>query len=298
MDKVALLENLERLAHKLRKLGLHPVTRLGRHLLSILLRDITIQVDDLFLTGSIRHRGYLSSLRQGKREAYMTHLFKAMLQPGMVVCDIGSYIGYYALLAAQRVGNSGRVFAFEPDPHNFAYLSRNIRANGLDGIIVAVQKAVSDQSGCRPFYIHEGDRSRSSLFWREGNVREMTVECVRLDEFIDEFFGDETRGVDLVKMDIEGGELQALKGMERTLASSPSMVMFVECNPKVLRAAGGDARQLVEILENYGFVVQVIDEQDMRLKTVTSEIETAKYVNLFCKRGDLYARRESDVSNR
>jgi hypothetical protein len=51
-------------------------------------------------------------------------------------------------------------------------------------------------------------------------------------------------------MDIEGGELQALKGMERTLASSPSMVMFVECNPKALRAAGGDARQLVEILEN------------------------------------------------
>jgi hypothetical protein len=68
-------------------------------------------------------------------------------------------------------------------------------------------------------------------------------------------------------MDIEGGELQALKGMERTLASSPSMV-------------------------------QVIDEQEMRLKTVTSEIETAKYVNLFCKPGDLYARRESDVSNR
>jgi len=50
-----------------------------------------------------------------------------------------------------------------------------------------------------------------------------------------------------------------------------------------------DARQLVEILENYGFVVQVIDEQGMRLKTLTSKIETVKYVDLFCKRGDLYA---------
>jgi hypothetical protein len=139
------------------------------------------------------------------------------------------------------------------------------------------------------FLIHEGDRSRSSLFWREGNVREMTVECVRLDEFIDEFFGDETRVIDLIKMDIEGGEFQALEGMERTLASSSSMVMFVECSPKALRAAGGDVRQLVEILENYGFVVQVIDEQGMRLKNLTSKIETVKYINLFCKRGDLYA---------
>lgn len=288
MDKLTLLENLERLAGKLRALGLHPATRLGRHLLSVLLGDITIQVNGLSLTGSICHRGYFWSLRQGKREAYMVQLFKAILRPGMVVCDIGSYIGYYALLAAQGIGNSGRVFAFEPDPHNFAYLSRNIRANGLDSIIVAVQKAVSDQTGRRSFYIHEGDRSRSSLFWREGKVREIIVECVRLDEFIYELFGNRNRCVDLIKMDIEGGELQALKGMERILASSSSMVMFVECNPKALRASGNDPWQLIETLKDHGFTVQIIDEAEMRLRPVGSEIEDVKYVNLFCRRGESY----------
>ncbi len=288
MDKLTILERLERLAGKLRALGLHPFTRIGRQVLSAVVGSITVQIDDLSLTGSILHRGYLRSLREGKREAYMTRLFKSVVQPGMIVCDIGSYLGFYALLAAQRVGNSGRVFAFEPDLHNFAYLTHNIKINDFDGIVVSVRKAVSDQTGSNLFYVHEGDRSRSSLFWREGGVQEVVVETVRLDDFLYEFFSYETTSVDVIKMDIEGGELRALEGMEGVLNRSPSVVMFVECNPKALRAAGGDAGQLVRALKHHGFTVHIVDEEAMRLRPVSAEIEHVKYVNLFCQRGDYY----------
>ncbi|GBD00050.1 hypothetical protein HRbin17_02584 [bacterium HR17] len=122
MDKLTLLKNLEAIACKLRTVGLHPLTRLGRALLSVIVRNVTIEIDGLSLSGSIRHWGYLWSLQKGVCEAYMVELFKQILRPGQVVCDIGSFIGYYALLAGWRVSSSGKVFAFEPAPLNFAYL--------------------------------------------------------------------------------------------------------------------------------------------------------------------------------
>jgi FkbM family methyltransferase len=215
----------------------------------------------------------------------MARLFKSVLQPGMIVLDIGSYIGYYALLAAQRVGDCGRVLAFEPDPHSFFYLSLNIKTNGLDSIVTPIQKAVSDQAGHKFFCIREDDRSGSSLFNFERSAKVTTVECSQLDEFLDGFFGDKKRGVDIIKMDIEGAELHALKGMERTLACASSrLIMFIECNPSALQAAGGSAAILVDRLKELGFIIMVIDEYNCRLSPISSGIESVKYVNLYCKR--------------
>ncbi len=282
MDKLSALKHFERVADLLRRLGLRSVTRLARNALLSLAPDVKISVDGLSLCGSILHRGYLWSLREGTRESFMSHLFKMVCRPGMVVCDIGSYLGYYALLAAQRVGEAGKVYAFEPDPHSFAYLQRNIRANHLEYIIVPVQKAVADRSALLTFYIGEGDRSRSSLFWHEGKGRTITVECVSLDEF----FHDMPR-VNVIKLDIEGGEVKALRGMERLLSRSPEVVMFVECNPRALEAAGDNAAQLLETLWGFGFHIAVIDERTRALRPVSPEIERVKYVNLLCQRGEV-----------
>jgi len=226
------------------------------------------------------------SLRKGVREAYMTELFKQALRPRQVVCDIGSYIGYYALLAAQHVGSSGKVFAFEPDPHNFAYLSLNVKTNHFENIVVTLQKAVSDKSGCFDFYIYEGDRSQSSLFEvQERTVRKIQVETIALDDFL-----AEPMAVDVVKIDIEGGEIRALRGMKRLLNRSPRLTMFVECNPKALQRAGSSAKELLQILEDNGFRVLVIDEAAKSLQMPDiGTIEKMKYVNLFCQRLDAYA---------
>lgn len=285
MDKLTLLENLENVARKLRVLGLSPITRLGRAILSTFVRTLTIEIDGLSLSGSIHHRGYLWSLRKGVREAYMAELFKQVLRPGQVVCDIGSYIGYYALLAAQRVGNFGKVFAFEPDPLNFVYLCLNVKTNHFENAVMTVQKAVSDKSGRFDFYLYGGDRSRSSLFGGRGSARKIQVEAVSLDDFL-----DDRVSVDIVKMDIEGGEVRALKGMGRLLNRSPWVTMFVECNPKALQCAGSSAKELFQILGDYGFRVLVIDEiaKCLRMPNIGA-IEGVKYVNLFCQRPNDHA---------
>jgi len=280
MDKLSVLKSFERVAALLRRLGLRSVTRLARNAFLSFAPDVTISVEGLSLYGSILHRGYLWSLRDGTREAYMSYLFKRVCQLGMVVCDVGSYLGYYALLAAQRVGKTGKVYAFEPDPHSFEYLQRNIRANQFEQIVIPVQKAVADRSALFTFHVDEGDHSRSSLFRHEGEGRKITVECVSLDEF----FRDIPTGVSVIKMDIEGSEVKALRGMERLLSRSPEVVMFVECNPRALEAAGDNVTQLLETLKGFGFHISVIDERAKALRPVGPEIERVKYVNLFCQR--------------
>lgn len=83
---------------------------------------------------------------KGVHEEFETELVKRMIKRGDVVLDIGANIGYYTLIFAKIVGEDGKVFAFEPDPTNFALLKRNVEINGYKNILL-VQKAVSNKSG-------------------------------------------------------------------------------------------------------------------------------------------------------
>jgi len=87
-------------------------------------------------------------------------------------------------------------------------------------------------------------------------------------------------------MDIEGPELRALRGMEKTLERASShLKMFVECNPTALRAAGSTVQGLIDRLEELKFVVTVIDEKNRCLShPVAAHIEPVLYVNLLCVR--------------
>jgi len=115
--------------------------------LSLMVRNLTVEIEGLHLTGSFWHRREIWKLREGRYERFTMQLFKEALAPGMVVCDIGAHIGIYSLLAAQHVGREGRVYAFEPDPRTFPYLVRNIEQNGFSNIIIPIKKAVSNHEG-------------------------------------------------------------------------------------------------------------------------------------------------------
>ena len=69
--------------------------------------------------------------REGVWEPYETHLVLNLLEPGGVFVDVGANLGYFSILAAACVGERGRVYAFEPDPDNFALLQANSETNGF-----------------------------------------------------------------------------------------------------------------------------------------------------------------------
>jgi len=281
IDQITLLEKFDKVAGVCRRFGLSGLPPAGKNLLKPLIGNrISVHVEGFDITASLEHRHYLQALRRGEIESLMTSLFTCVIRPGMVVLDIGAFVGWYTLLAARQVGARGKVYAFEPDPRNYELLSENLRVNHVDSRVMCLPKAVSSKAGIQRFFLHGGDQSRSSLIPSGGGHKSTVVTTVVLDDFL-----DRNLQVDVIKMDVEGGEVNALRGMRETLGrAAPTVKLFVECNPGSLQYAGESAQSLLAALRQLDFAIFMIDEVRPGLRPVDSTIETAKYVNLFCIR--------------
>jgi FkbM family methyltransferase len=224
------------------------------------------------------HRDYLRALDEGGEDPFMTELFETSIPRGGAVIDGGAYIGYHTLLAAQRTGPRGKVLAFEPNPISYRALRRNVRENGYEHRVIALPLGVAAWSGRRTFYVGARDAGRSGLFvperWRE-TTRTRTLS---LDSSV------AGRSIDVIKLDIGGGEVDALRGMKRTLELSPSARLFVECNPDALTRAGTSAGALLDELRDLGCEIRVIDEDLRSLRTVDPEPDRRVY--LCCEMAD------------
>src|SRR5574341_610358 len=208
MDKLGLLTLVEKAVKQiLRRCPIQVRRVVSGTLSSVPLGSVHVRASGLDFHGAFSHRRYLQALREGRQEPYMAELFKASIRAGMTVCDVGAHIGYYSLVAARQLGSSGQVYAFEPDPRNFRYLIRNIRANQLDKFIVATETVLCDRKGEVMFYLHGGDQSRSGIFQALIDARPSKVRCITLDDCL---APNET--VNIVKLDVEGSELLALEG--------------------------------------------------------------------------------------
>jgi len=262
--KLALLETLDPIGAWLRRRGLSRIARLGRRGFQRLCGDsVSVSVDGLRLVGPIESRGDLISLKRGTYDPHMIALFKRCVRPGMTVLDLGAQVGYFSLLAAQRVGKTGRVVSFEPDPRNYAVLCDNVRRNGFETIVQTHRTAVADRCGVATFYMAGSSRSSSMLDRtdreREGACR---VETVSIDEVVD------AGRVDVVKIDVEGAEPLTIAGMTRTLERNPDLLLFVEVNASALKAAGTSPASFVAGLCDRFRFVEAIDERNGRLALV------------------------------
>ncbi len=188
---------------------------------------------------------------------------KTMVRPGDVIVDVGAHIGYYSLAFARLVGDKGHVFAFEPTPASFALLRKNIATNGYRNV-TAIRQAVSSRNGYARFYL--SDCSALNRMHSSGShVGEIEVETVRLDDF----FRDYDRPINLVKLDIEGAEPQALCGMEALIQKHRSMAILSEFMPRWLTSAGFGPEDLVHSLEAKGFRLFAFMDAESRPRPVT-----------------------------
>jgi FkbM family methyltransferase len=161
-------------------------------------------------------------------EPLATYLVQKVLKPGMNVVDIGSNIGYYALLEARLVGDTGKVIAIEPVAENSEQLSRNVQANGYHNICIH-KVAIGDRNGIVPLYVSKKSNWHS-LHPVPSSTREIKVHVSTLDSLL-ALQGLPT--VDLVRMDLEGYEVAVLKGMEQTLENySPRLLL--ELHPHLI----------------------------------------------------------------
>jgi FkbM family methyltransferase len=188
---------------------------------------------------------------------------KCRTLPGGVVLDIGANVGLFSLVMARWVGKTGRIFAFEPAPESLQALRRHIQLNELADRIEPVGCAVSDTTGEARFYAHtfNGENTLSASFARRvPAARAVLVPITTIDAFC------AAHGVapTLLKIDIEGFEIHALRGAKETLARyRPSVI--VEMHPMIWPEIGVDADQVDRTFTDLGYRRVALDGQNNEL---------------------------------
>ena len=279
--RVTALNVLERGAALLRKAGLGRLVDATARRVAPLVGTFDVEIDGLRLHGDhIGQLYYVRELLESGREATFVTLLKSSIATGMTVVEAGAHMGYVTLQSARAVGLTGRVFAFEANPRAVPLIERNLADNDLDDRVTVIPLALADIPGRHAFYL-SGGGDTSSLHRPEGESECIEVTVTTLDAWLD----PDVR-VDVVKLDIEGGEVAALRGMRETLErAGPRLTVFAECNPPMLERFGSSVEELVEILRGHGLDVCWIDEEQRSLRPLDEVDWSHGYVNLCCSRG-------------
>jgi FkbM family methyltransferase len=180
--------------------------------------------------------------------------FRRAIQPGATVFDVGANLGAYTLLFGQWVGANGRVVAFEPSPASQAGLLRHVQMNDLVDRVEIVRAAVTDRVGTADFHVDRFGGASSLYTAGQAAPTTVTVETTTLDAFC------AARGLtpNVLKVDVEGAELEVLRGAREVL-SSPQLSTFVELHPSVWSARGFSAAEVARELHGLGFAAEPLD---------------------------------------
>ncbi len=194
---------------------------------------------------------------RGMREREETRMIQKTLQPGMTVIDIGANIGYYAMMEARAVTETGHVYAIEPEPRNVDLLHRNIKVNGYHHIDV-FQAGVSDHTGMAPLYVSEHSNLHNLLrpMRTKNEDSVINIKVYRVDDFVDEHNVDPA-DINFIRMDIEGYEVKALAGMQKILRMAKPLKLFIEFHPRYIEdIADHSLASTMDYLASIGFEIR------------------------------------------
>lgn len=179
-------------------------------------------------------------IKYGFREPLTTRVYRSELssfQPtteGIGVLDIGANIGYYALLAADILGDRATIHAVEPAPANIRLLKKNVESNGFSNITIH-RGAMGSTTGSANLKLatHSNRHRMTASNLSNSNLStSKTIETSvwTVEDFIDEH-GIDPIDVDVIRMDVEGFETEIFKGMDSILRSNSSLLINVELHP-------------------------------------------------------------------
>ena len=202
-------------------------------------------------------------------------LLKKILSAGSVVVDAGANIGIYSQFLSRCVGPTGVVHSFEPSPENFKRLQSAMRklAN-----VRLCQAAVGECSGRSKLYVSDKLNVDHRTYATDGDSRcAVPIDIIALDDYF-----EPDQHVDLIKMDIQGYELHALRGANRVLADNPDAKLLLEFWPYGLKQAGVNWVELMDVLQTKNMSVsQVTNHGLVPFRSDSVRVRPEWYVNLF-----------------
>jgi FkbM family methyltransferase len=212
-------------------------------------------------------------------KAYADHaerqLLRKILVAGNVAVDAGANIGIYSQFLARCVGPAGAVYSFEPGPENYERL--RAAARGFPNMHI-LQAAVGQHSGKSELYLSDTLNVDHRTYLIDNSARRaVQIEMVALDDYF-----KPGQRVDLVKMDIQGYELHALRGARRLLADNPAAKLLLELWPYGLKQAGTNWIELIDALARKNMTISEVTKHGLvpvRSSLITEDADF--YVNLF-----------------
>jgi FkbM family methyltransferase len=240
--------------------------------------NLLVDADDIGLTPNLVCDGFW--------EPHVSVVIERYTKPGMTAVDIGANVGYFSLLMASVAGPTGKVVSIEANPAMAGLLRQTIAMNGLERRIELHNVAAADKPGELDFYV-TADRNLNGCIlldeWRE-RVDPALIRRVPAVAPDDLLAAEEK--VDIVKVDVEGGEHLVWRGLERTLRRQREIVVVLEYNYMRHSRAGS----LIPMIEAQGFPLRYIDF-DGRILPIDRQAlfdrgSTADRM-LFLKRGEI-----------
>jgi FkbM family methyltransferase len=202
----------------------------------------------------------------GLYEPEETELLRKIVRRGDVVVDVGANVGWYTLLSAHLVENTGKVIAFEPEPSSFSLLYKSIVKNNFQNILL-FNRCVSNTGGPRKLWVSKGNLGSHSIA-RSTGEEAVDTEAVTLDACLSDL---KINAVNLLKIDVEGAEPQVFEGALHYLLGSKIKNIFLEWNHEAWQ---GKEALLKQVLEKYAFyrivrspfLIKKIEENPFALK--------------------------------
>jgi FkbM family methyltransferase len=203
-------------------------------------------------------------LASGNYEAHLRAFYQARLKPGMTFVDVGANIGLYSMLAAQLVGDSGRVISFEPNSENCRLVLLSIIKNRFANVSL-FPFALSDKTGYTFFATFLG--SNGGMLPSDESVLNdpncTVVPTMRMDDFIKE-------RVDVIKIDVEGAEGLVVRGAQKLIEMHRPLVtseFSMEMLPRVSRISGYD---YLNYFKEHAYDAFIIDRASGELIAIQS----------------------------
>lgn len=214
-----------------------------------------------------RDRCISRQLRErGIWEPFETELVRAALPPGGVFVDVGANLGYFTVLAADSVGEAGRVFAFEPDPDNARLLRTNVRRNGFEARVAVVEAGLAAADSTGQLFLSPDNLGDHQLFAAGEARRQVPVRLLHGANYL----ASRIARMDMLKIDTQGFEYEAMLGLLPLLRTLPTPRILIELTPLSLRQAGSSGRQLVELLAGLGQPLWIVDHLEHVLAPTTA----------------------------
>lgn len=189
-------------------------------------------------------------LAKGAAEPLTLRLMKNVIQEGDVVVDVGAHVGQHAIVAARACGEAGLVIAIDPQPYNVDRIARNADLNGLTNVD-AVCAAVGNEGGYIKFALQSAtDRARLSLVRPSPNEKACLVEVPirRLDDIL---ASRRLSHVKLIKIDVEGYELEVLEGLGEMVATCDHIVFELLAETEKRKSEA-----VIDLLKRSGFLLR------------------------------------------